>query len=263
MFPLYLYFLGGQLLSFLRDTFSKLITKWEFLLATKFLKALGYSNISADVADKSIIFSFDKDRVAILNMDHHMLGYSIEATVVFSADILSLKTLSDMDNLIFMYRCSGSGVRPASEGRVRLNISYYIGDNLSIRGITLGMTYLIKCLATLELYLTERIRRADKDMYDLSMFEDVNLTGFNPQDMGERKEFIFGSWDAYAGAVKKEYEGFPNHPHAIDLLAKIEACRAFEDKNQIPVSELGPILLDDIILNRQLSEVSKTAYGVN
>jgi hypothetical protein len=251
------------LISYLGALFRKLRTKIEFRAATSYLKSFGYSNITADVEDKSILFSFEKDRVAILNMDHDMLGYSIEATVVFAADILSLKTLSDISNLVFTYRCSNSGIRPAGDGRVRLNLTYHIGDRLGAADIMRGMTYLNKCLYTLELYLTERLRRVDREVYDLSMFENIDLTGFNPQDMGERKEFIFGSWDEYAQAAQEDYRGFPGHPYAVDTLAKIEACREFEERNGIPVSESGTWLLDDIVLNRQLSELSKTDYGIN
>lgn len=251
------------MLSIIKDKISQIWLDYDFRRAERYLKSLGYSDINPDMKDKSIIFSFDRGRVAILNMNHDTLGYSIEATVVFSAEILSLKTNSDMSNLIFMYCCSSSGIRPASESRVRMNISYHIGDKLKFSSLKLGMIYMLKCLATLELYLTERLARLDKDVYDLSMFEDLDLTGFNPQDMGERKEFIFGSWDAYSSFVKEEYAGFPNSPYAVDILAKIKACQDFEEINKIPVSEIGIKLLDDIILNRQLIEVSKTSFGIN
>ena len=251
------------MLEYISNVFASFKTRLAFLIATRYLKALGYQNISSDIKDKSILFSFDKDKVAILNMDHDMLGYSIEATVVFSADVLSLKTISDLCNLTFMYRCSCSGVRPAADDRVRLNLAYHLGDSLSVSNIGLGMTYVNKCLATLELYLSERIARSDKDMYDLSMFESIDLTGFNPQDTGERKEFIFGSWEAYANAIREEYATFTNHPYAADALSKIEACKLFEERNKIPLSEVGTWLLDDLILGRQLRELSKTNYGIN
>lgn len=238
-------------------------SKIDFLLTERDLKSLGYKNISKDIADKSILFSFENDRVAILNMDHDMLGYSIEATIVFSADTLSLKTVSDMNNLIFMYRCSCSGVRPAADLKVRLNLTYHMGNALSRSQIEVGMIYVQKCLSTLEMYLTERLNRTNNKSYDLSMFESIDLTGFNPQDTGERKEFIFGSWDAYSVAITEEYAGFINHPYATDALAKIEACKLFEEKNKISISEVGTWLLEDIILSRQLREISKTSYGIN
>lgn len=251
------------MLGHLKSFISKIYTRLNFFFAARSLAFAGYTDITPDIEDKSILFSFDQCRAAILNMDHDMLGYSIEATVVFASEVLSLKTMSDISNLTFMYRCSCSGVRPASDGRVRLNLSYHIGRSVNTAGIRIGMLYVTKCLATLELYLTERLQRTDKESYDLSMFEDIDLVGFSPQIMGECKEFIYGSWDAYVEVVKRDFASFTNHPYAADLLAKIESCRRFEEINNVPLSEIGIALLDDITLNRQLREISKTSYGVN
>jgi hypothetical protein len=247
----------------IRNTILNLKNRWNFFIADKYLRTLGFTDLSADLHDKSILFTFDQDRVAILNMDYDMLGYSIEATVVLPAHILSLKTMSDLCNIIFTYCCAGSGIRPAGDDSIRLNVSYHIGETLSLGGIKLGIQYLCKCLATLELYLVQRNKNIDKEIYDLSMFEHIDLTGFNPQDMGEQKEFIFGSWEAYSKSVRTEYDDFPNHPYAVDVLSKISACQIFEEKNGIPISEIGTWLVDDIILYRQMIETSKTSFGIN
>lgn len=247
----------------LKTLFANLRQKIEFSYAERVLKRAGYNNVVSDVKDKSIMFTFDGERVAILNMDHDTLGYSIEATVVFSSDVLSLKTISDISNLVFMHRCSSSGIRAADDGRVRINLSYHIGDSMSASAVNTGMLYLNKCLATLEYYLLDRLSNLSKESYDLSMFEDVSLDVFSPQTMGEDREFLYGTWDAYVDSVNEEYSSFVNHPYALDILAKIDACRKFEEVNKVLISEVGRALLEDLVLNRQLYEISKTSYGIN
>jgi hypothetical protein len=247
----------------LKEKVLDIKTKMAFKRAEGILSKIGYKEITSDIKDKSIIFTFDDFRVATLNMDNDMLGYSIEATAVFSADIISMKCLSDISTLIFTHRCSNSGIRPASENRVRLNLSYHIGNDFSRTSIEVGMLYLNKCLATLELYLLDRIKSNSKVVYDLSMFEHMNLAGFNPQHMGEKKEFVYGSWKAYVDATIDEFGPAAGNAYVTDVLIKIEACSLFEHENERLVAEVGSNLLDDLMMHRQLHEVSKTNYGIN
>jgi hypothetical protein len=257
------YYWRLYLLNTIKEYLVRALTRVNFFKAKAYLKSLGYENVVQDLEDRSIAFTFADERVAMLNMDHDMLGYSIEATVVFSADTLSLKTVSDLSNITYTLRCSSSGIRPAGDNRVRLNVSYHMGHELSKYGISTGMLYLNRCLSAFELYLSDCLKKLDRDSYDLSMFEDIDITAFNPQLMGELKEFVHGSWAAYEDAVESDYSSFTNHPYALDLLTKIEACKTFEEVNGLQVSEVGNEILDNIILGRQVKEVSRNTYGIN
>lgn len=248
-----------SIISYLKTAKAKL----EFWITARKILALGYTHTVSDIADKSIMFAFEDGKAALLNMNHDKMGYSIEATVLFSSDVLSLKTMSDISNIVFMHKCSNSGVRAATDNRVRTNLCYNIGGYPTISRIKEAVSNLSLCLITLEMYLVERINRLDHDAYDLSMFETIDTNALNLQLMGEQKEYVHGSWDAFTNSINNEYSSFTNHPHAIDMLTKIAACKSFEEVNDSLISEVGDLILDDIVLNRQLHEISKTTYGIN
>ena len=247
----------------IKDLYDDIVLDLNFRYATRLLKKLGYKDIEQDKLDKSIVFTFGQDRMAMLNMDHEVLGYSLEATVIYTADLMSLKTTSDMCNLIFMHRCGVSGLRPADNNRVKLNVTFHMGYTLNKDALSVGMTYLGKCLSILESYLVERVKLLNKSHYDLSMFENTDLANFNPQLLGEQREFVHTTWEAFSKAIMEEHGSTIDTASVTDMLNKIKACSEFETTNEVLISEVGNAVLDELRNARQMLEIAKRTYNVN
>lgn len=228
-----------------------------------YLKKLGYTDIASDQDDRSIVFSFDGNKVALVNMNFSGLGYTVEVMCLFAPELLSLKTYTDIANMFFKNKCSISGLRNTEDGRTSFNVAYNIGEKITKTDIEIAMVYIQKALSEVHQYLIRRVAVIDNIEPDLSMFEDVSLQNFHPQTIAEKKEFVYGSWDAYEKKIAEEYNGFVDHPANIEALAKIEACRQFEEKNEAPLSDVGEYILDELVLTRRLQEIAKTTYSIN
>ena len=195
--------------------------------------------------------------------DHDGFGFSVEATVIYTDELMSQKTMSDISNIAFAHRCLTSGVRKADDGRLRMNLGYQLGTSLSYKQLQAALKNITKCMFILERYLLERVMLFTKPKYDFSMFEHIDITKFNLQLMGERKEFIFGSWENYSAEVIKEHGNSIDSPTSGDLLTKIKACEEFEKANEVLLSEVGVFVLEELVLAHQLREISKKTYAIN
>ncbi len=241
----------------------KFLSNLKFIKTNKILRLLGFKEILEDRPGNSIVFKFTDNRVACLNMDDAKYGYSLEASLNFTGELINLKTLSDIASLTYASRCHVSRVYPSADRMVRVNVLCEVGRRPSISNIKAAVAHLDSTINTIAQYMDYRLDLLDKTHWDLSMFEDVDIAGFVPQSFAEEMEFLAGSWDKYAKMVSEDYSDFDDHPEETKLLSLIAACARFEVANKVKLSEVGDKLSDELTLSRQQIAAAQDNYGVN
>jgi hypothetical protein len=208
-------------------------------------------SILIDFGDFSVLVSLEPDGRTI----------NFEATLIFDGDLGNMKTLSSLAHTAYYHRFGISGLSNKASSQVKL----YLGRDLDYSSIhklgeVLEASY--QCLDTMVRYLYYRSLQTDSAALDLSMFEDVNLFLFDPQAMGEKKDFHFGDWSKYADSVSSGETEVVVDPEIV--IEEIQACAEFENKNNMLLSEVGDRILEEIIWHRQMRELAKSdKYSVN
>lgn len=185
----------------------------------------------------NVLLTVDKDYAQILRL---------EAAIIFDGDILNLKTYSDIANLFYTADMPVTGLYPQGSGKVK----FYVSRVITFSEVALLpniLTELHSGISLCEKYLQLRENRTKYPMIDISMFSNIDSSGFNPKDLGEKKDFIFGNWKTFISAVIKSHEdGDLSSDQASLMLLELKACESFEEKNKLMLSEVGEVVWQEL-----------------
>jgi hypothetical protein len=223
----------------------------------KTLKSFNFYIENVSFEDKTVIFSKD-DKLMLFNLNDGFLGHRLEATVTIkSEDLVSLKTLSDLSNIAYIHTCYMSGLKHGHEG-IRIPLGLAVPKQLRKNDIKMSVLYLEECIKTMDSYIFGRYSNFNDNNLDLSMFEETDLFLFDPQLLGEKKQFIYESWLAYLErAAEADFSSFS------ETISDIKACMVFEKTNKMLLSEVGDMVLRELVWNRRMSESSADENTVN
>jgi hypothetical protein len=111
-------------------------------------------------------------------------------------------------------------------------------------------------------YLYFRSTELDLVHLDLSMFDDIELGGFDPKGLGEKKEFVHETWQKFIEALVRMPDLDPTD--MAYLIAELQTCAKFEKVNGLLLAEVGEEILREILWNRKFAELrSVDKYSIN
>jgi len=221
-------------LEYAKDKISEKAMLWR---AEALLNLAGIKADDVDVEDNAILFKTLNDKTALFMVDT-TIGHRLESTIAFDAEASSLKAVSDIANVAFSHKCCTTGLKVSGPGRLRVLIAYHLGSGLSKEAVENGVELLGLCIEEIVENLTLKVDNASKAMIDISMFSEFDAMIFNPRLIGERKEFLYSTWDNYARAVLQNQDELASVETTID---EIMACKEFEEVNDIPLAEIGDV----------------------
>lgn len=226
------------------------------------IKASGYSVVDVDPKTESILVDLGKPICTLVFVSKDRASYAIESTIVFVPDIINLSTLSHLAHTAITGGFGISGVVPTGNGSLKI----YVGKTVDFRAIdriSIELENMKECVKMMVGYINYRTNQLNTQKLDLSMFEEIDdLEGFDPQMLGEQKDFIYRSWQRFAEEVAAEAEDVAE---AADALRKISACAEFESKNSMHLSEIGDMIKDELLWNRSILTMARAddKYNVN
>jgi len=219
-----------------------------FLLHAALVKAKA-KIVEKDNDCGAYLIDFENDSYALVSLSENLKTIEFEGTIVFDSDLVNLKTLSSIAHAAFCSGLSTTGICVKNENQVKI----YVRKSLDFFAIysrfedELEITK--NCISSIRKYLHSRLDQIQHTYLDLSMFNDIDLLTFDPQGLGEKKDFVYENWENYMNAVLAEDNSvFNAGPKIEDLIA----CAEFEDKNEVLLSEIGNSLLKEIDWNRQM-----------
>lgn len=170
----------------------------------------------------------------------------IECALHFDSSLLNLKTMSSLSNILYSSGFGMTGIMHSASDLVKI----YAGKEipLAVLGnyISTDLDTLILTLVAAKDYLEYRYDTAQMNKVDISMFKDLDISNVSLRTIGERKEFVFNGWDKYL-----EELGGPDIEQEVKemLMPLILACRAFEEKNSMLLSEVGEEVSEEVFLS--------------
>jgi hypothetical protein len=212
-----------------------------------------YKVADTDMMSNSFLIDLDGDLSVLLTVDKDFAQIlRLETSIIFDGDILNLKTYSDIANIFYAADMPVTGIYPYGSGKVK----FYVNRTIPFSEVY----YLPRILSDLregislcEKYLQLRDDRTKHPMIDISMFSDIDPNGFNPKDLGEKKDFIFGDWKTFISAVVKSHEdGDLSSDQAELMLLELKACESFEEKNKLMLSEVGDVVWQELLSYQNL-----------
>lgn len=219
--------------------------------ASSILAKLNYEVVDTDKSTGTLAFKFDEGSVALFVVDQTTLGHRIEATVLFGAEILNLKLMSDIATLAYQHRCSISGAIPTGNQKTKFELSYSFGEKgFSRRDVAVGLTYVAQCLKQIGERLLGKAAAVNTFKFDLTMFDEPEIPFFDPQLVAERKEFRYGDWDNYVQAVANQQALGAYHADVEHPLDLVLACRDFEVVNNVSLAEVGECVMSELARHR-------------
>lgn len=176
----------------------------------------------------------------------------LETSMVFSGDTLNLKTYSELANICYAEDVPLTGVYAKGDGKVKIYISKTVQMS-AVHILSKALLEIINAITLCQQYLQLRSNCAKYPMLDLSMFSDLEIDNFFPKDLGEKKDFIHGSWQSFIDAILRDYDSGTISPEDASITIKeLEACRLFEEANDLLLSEVGDTVYQEIVWNRDL-----------
>lgn len=155
-----------------------------------------------------------------------------------------------------------SGFSPKSSEQAKVFVAKDIPFTYSPYKIYKFISSIKLCSQAIIDYLYRADVRMNVDFLDLSMFSQTDLYLFNPQFLGENKEFIFKNWDTYIEYTKNNPDdslaGGNNY-----LLLDLEACKKFEEKNKMLLSEVGHRVVKELVWNSKFKNLLDDDLYIN
>lgn len=220
-----------------------------------------YSILQGDAGDDSLLVDIGDPLVTLVTMEKNDTVVRIESTLIFESRVANLKTFSTMSHVAMTHGIAMSGLVPAKNQNLKVYLAIEMNYSEAKKTILDRLEEMRICLDTLVKYITVRSDHFEMRHIDLSMFDAIDLNGFDPQYLGEKKEFVFQSWKAFAQAIHdaagEEYE-------ITGSLVEVNACAEFEHKNKMLLSEVGDIILNELLWNREfLMAAEEDKYHVH
>jgi hypothetical protein len=232
------------------ETATKASNRLLLFKAEATLVLLGFK-VERDVDAGVLIFQLDKAGAAMLAVDDEQWGHYLETNVVFDAEVANLKLFSDIVDVIFMHKCISTGLTHGGDEQVQVTICHPLDKRITKASIAEGAQNISKCLQDLTKLIQDKLANIQNHIVDLSMFEHLDISSFNPRMLGERKEFLYKTWNNYAQAALKLNES-PTLANVEATISEIVACRDFEAKNEMLLAEIGDSVLQELRMHRKM-----------
>jgi len=244
----------------LRDKLVVAINNAKIKVIGKYMEKSGYSLSEIDQDEYAFLVDLGDPICTLVSLDETTKSLMLESTLVLEPHILNLKTFSAMAHVCMSNGLGMSGVVPGSNGTVKVYIGKTISDK-SMKRLPYEMEQVRTCITQIIGYINYRSGQNELLSLDLSMFEEIDVNNFNPQVFGEKKDFIYRTWQNYANAV---VSSSANLSEASDTINKINACAEFERLNDLSLSEVGDIVLEELVWNRGfVSTAEEDDYQIN
>ena len=222
----------------------------------KILNALG--DLGFIAVDSPLVyrneFLFQNDDGAYLLSNMGGTQWMLTTDLLFNSDLLNLKISDQISKIAFKYFCGTSGLSNGyAAGKLRLQIYKIISSDRA----KIHAQALIDCINEIGEYIDRINTETQEPKYDLSMFDEiVSIDTFSPREIGERKEFFFGSWDLYEKHIRTCVdEGSISRQAGILLGKDVEVCKRFELVNKKSLSEVGDVVLKTIQWSREMTDI--------
>ena len=176
---------------------------------------------------------------------------TVESTLILDKEMADLNNLSKISDISMFFGFGASGYSPLDEGAVQIFISKSFHFN-GYKGLALDLDSVEECIGDIikEIYL--KPGEADFANLDLSMFEGIDLDSIDLKELASTKRFGFKTWQKYLEKISSEQEdGFE------DVLKLVKACALFEDTNEVDLCDLGDVVMEELIWNRELISTSR------
>lgn len=243
------------------DFVKKFLIKYRWSMLKWMLKRNELKILETDDENNYLMIEFPGSLLetnecinALLSLHNDSFSIKLETAVIFDNILLNTKTMSNVLDYAYQANCSISGILIQNEEQVKFNISkdFSYLDLAKIKSDSLKFK---NCILDIFKYLNSRIESASSTYIDLSMFENVDLAYFDPQFYAEQKEFVYGSWEKYIESLKSGTNQSQMNGITVDkdvIIQEIQMCKAFEEANNMLLSEIGNLVVQEIIWNRQL-----------
>lgn len=243
-----------------RIDFNEWLSKYRFDKLRKVINNSNYTVGDTDLQTKSILINNEVSSI-LVSLSPNCKVIQFECTLIFDADLNNLKTLSSLLHTAYYYSLRATGVMKNNDHQVKIYLSTDL-DYQNIKQMPNVLKNISDCIETVVGYLYFRGIQTDTTSLDISMFEGLDLFLFDPQLLGEKKDFQFGDWSAFANSVLGgEYESGLSHD---GLIEEIRACEEFENRNNMLLSEVGDRVFEEVLWNRQFKlESENDEYSVN
>lgn len=230
------------------------------MLLKRYIISLGYTILDED-KETSLLVGLGDGSYAASYIEDNGRFISFETSVVFDYDVAHMMTLSSISHVASYYNISCTGIIHKKDEKIKVTLSKKIGflDSLSLVYILPDMA---NCIEAVTGYITSCMSNNDTTNWDLSMFQNIDLYLFNPKRVGEKKSIIYGSWDKFIDSFGQKA---PDAIYGVEpVLEEVRACKEFEEKNRMLISEVGDRVLEELIWSRKMTEYSQDdEFGVN
>lgn len=236
----------------IRLALERLLTDFKISGIRKAIIKSNYDIVDVDFSTMSFLVDLNDDVTAVISKEGDAVR--LESSLVFDAEILNMKTYGDIANIAFTGEMPITGIIPAGNGNVKIYIS-----RIALRHQLKSMKPILddfkSGMMCIKKYIDLRENVTKYPMLDLSMFEEMDLNGFDPRAIGEKKEFVFGTWHNFVRSLMRSCESESlDYEVAKQMLAEIKACEEFERSNKLSLAEVGDLVWKELVWNRELEE---------
>lgn len=232
---------------------SKRIKNNDFRKLVEKLIVDGNMITEINLDDGIVLFSIGGNNSVLLCLDKEKGTLKLETTIVFDSAIVNLKTLSNMAHTSMSHGFGISGIITNENGTSKI----YVGKDIEWADAVASLNRDLKTfqilIGKLSEYLNFRTKQKEITHLDFSMFDKIKLKNFNPQAAGEKKDFLYTSWQKYADHVVGERTDEDDFEEISEEIEEISACAEFELKNKMSLSEVGNFILDELHWSKSLS----------
>ena len=179
---------------------------------------------------------------------------SASSTLRTDPNLINLSNFSNLVNNAGSVGITCSSPTPTLDGNTTIcftKTTPYCGQD-SLEDLMIDFYFALKVTSW---FLDEQATVHKNPKLDLSMFQNLELSNFNTKDLGEKKEFIFGSWAKFKEAITRACKQGEITQRDLDLfLAELDACEEFEEKHTHRLASIGDVVWQEIVWNRDLLE---------
>lgn len=216
------------------------------------LKKQGIAVEDLDLKNKVAIIKLGKQE-ALLSLDEFP---RMEAAIIFDASIINLHTYSNINLYANLYGCITSQIHTQENKKIKIVFKRLV----DIKRIKYCIRQMHKCIQSCTIYLTERLKQQELTNLDLSMFEELDISSFDPKSLGEKKEFIYKSWQNF---IVDAAQSTSSNKELSELVSELNACSEFEQRNKMRLSEIGDVVLNELVWNKNIMVNQDEEFKIN
>lgn len=228
------------------------------------MDALIASNIqvlASDPKSKSILASFSNDVNVLITMVKQGAAVQLENSIHFPVKILNLKTMCSISSTAYATGIAITGISVVNSNTSKFYLGKEISYTSALSDMREELTNLADTILTIESYITLRLNQSALINIDISMFKDIDVGLLDALRMGEKRSFVYRTWEAFIASKELENANPEDTKVVIDI---INACKEFELKNNMMLDEIGDVLWDELIANDQITEaVNSKDFAIN